>query len=203
MRAHRRLVRPSCSRSNEPNDFLFFSTTSTPHYTNDPISLIELNLLILFASSAIAAPRDAHLVHLLHHVVSVFPLSDVPLRSFFWQGGGGEGRRSWGDGGRRGSWRTLQRGSGVGRGTDQLPMSAYLARVPPPDSPRSRFVWSSLEFSCSSIQMIDWATRGINYVSYLVTRWLLIVSCDLMWCDKKIIASLEHIKLVPLVHLGW
>jgi hypothetical protein len=36
----------------EPNDFFVISTTSIANYTNDPINLIELNPLILLASSA-------------------------------------------------------------------------------------------------------------------------------------------------------
>jgi hypothetical protein len=36
-----------------------------------------------------------------------------------------------------------------------MPAADDLARVPPQDSPCSRFVWSSLEFSCSSVPMID------------------------------------------------
>jgi hypothetical protein len=40
--------------SAEPNNFFVILTTSTAHYTNDPISLIELNPLILLDSSTTA-----------------------------------------------------------------------------------------------------------------------------------------------------
>jgi hypothetical protein len=41
----------------KPNDFFVISTTSTTHYANDSISLIELDPLILIASSATGRPR--------------------------------------------------------------------------------------------------------------------------------------------------
>jgi hypothetical protein len=108
----------------------------------------------------VQAPRDAHLVHLLA-MLSLFFLSLTSRRV-----------RSCGRGKEKENGVEVMEGEedlgnlyGAEAGwveartscphLPSMPAADDLARVPPHDSPCSRFVWSSLEFSCSSVSMID------------------------------------------------
>jgi hypothetical protein len=59
--------------SAEPNNFFVIFTISTTHYTDDPISLIELNPLILLASSA----TTVQAANRAYYVLNLWSLSNT------------------------------------------------------------------------------------------------------------------------------